>query len=52
MKKRFGLDADLIKGKNGVFEVELDGDLVFSKKSLGRFPESGEVEEIVGDRIG
>lgn len=52
MKKRFDLDTDLVKGKNGVFEVEFDGDLVFSKKSLGRFPKSGEVEEIVANRLG
>jgi selT/selW/selH-like putative selenoprotein len=33
----------LIKGKDGVFEVEADGTLVFSKRRLGRFPEPGEV---------
>ena len=27
----------------GVFEVTVDGKLVFSKKSLGRFPDEGEV---------
>jgi selT/selW/selH-like putative selenoprotein len=26
-----------------VFEVTVDGRLVFSKKALGRFPEAGEV---------
>jgi selT/selW/selH-like putative selenoprotein len=26
-----------------VFEVTVDGTLVFSKKALGRFPEDGEV---------
>jgi selT/selW/selH-like putative selenoprotein len=30
-----------------VFEVELDGKLIFSKKKLGRFPENGEIEAIV-----
>lgn len=51
MKKRFDLDAELVKGKNGVFEVHLDDDLVFSKKSLGRFPEDGEVEERVAEKV-
>jgi predicted Rdx family selenoprotein len=27
--------------------VEVDGVLIFSKKKLGRFPESGEVEELL-----
>jgi predicted Rdx family selenoprotein len=26
-----------------VFEVRRDGDLIFSKKRLGRFPEPGEI---------
>jgi selT/selW/selH-like putative selenoprotein len=33
----------LIRGKDGVFEVTVDGRLVFSKRRLGRFPEPGEV---------
>jgi selenoprotein W-related protein len=31
----------------GVFEVTVDGNLVFSKKALGRFPEDGEVLGII-----
>jgi selT/selW/selH-like putative selenoprotein len=34
-----------------VFEVELDGDLIFSKKQTGRFPEPGEVEESLEGRL-
>jgi len=30
----------MIKGSGGVFEVSADGRLVFSKKALGRFPDS------------
>lgn len=41
-----------MKGTGGVFEVALDGDLLFSKKALGRFPESGEVEGLVAERLG
>ncbi len=33
----------MIEGKGGVFEVILDGALIFSKKQLERFPEEGEV---------
>ena len=37
----------MIKGKDGVFEVTVDGDLVFSKRTLGRFPDDGEVVGII-----
>jgi selT/selW/selH-like putative selenoprotein len=39
------MDATLIKGSGGQFEVVLDGQLIFSKKQLGRFPEVGEILE-------
>jgi len=33
----------LTKGSGGQFEVTLDGNLIFSKKQLGRFPENAEI---------
>jgi selenoprotein W-related protein len=33
----------LIDSGGGVFEVVADGNLIFSKKALGRFPEDEEV---------
>ncbi len=47
LKERFGIDAELIRGKAGVFDVHADGALVFSKHALGRFPEAGEVEAAI-----
>lgn len=41
----------LEKGQSGVFEVSLDGELLFSKKALGRFPEDGEVEAAIAERV-
>ena len=35
--------ADLIQSSGGVFEVELDNQLIYSKKATGRFPADGEV---------
>jgi selenoprotein W-related protein len=35
--------ATLIAGSGGVFEVSVDGKVIFSKKSVGRFPEEGEI---------
>ncbi len=37
------MQAELIKGSGGVFDVTADGALVYSKHSTGRFPENGEV---------
>jgi selenoprotein W-related protein len=34
----------LSPGTGGIFEVELNGNLVFSKEETGRFPEENEVE--------
>jgi len=48
LKNEFGLDTELVGGGGGVFEVVLDGRLVFSKKRLGRFPYEGEVASTVG----
>ncbi len=41
------MEATLVKGSGGVFEVVLDGRLIFSKKQLGRFPNPGEVLELI-----
>ena len=49
IQKQFGIEAKLIKGSGGVFEVKLNNSLIFSKKDLGRFPNSNEVEDILND---
>ena len=40
----FDAEVELVKSGGGVFEVTVDDRLVFSKKALGRFPESGELK--------
>ncbi len=47
MKKEFGAETEIIPSSGGVFEVVVDGQLLYSKKSLGRFPEVGEVELLI-----
>lgn len=37
------MKVTLIEGSGGVFEVKKDGELIFSKKQLGRFPEHEEI---------
>lgn len=38
---------DLLESGGGVFEVTVDGKLIFSKKKLDRFPERGEISELI-----
>ncbi|MBC7186824.1 MAG: SelT/SelW/SelH family protein [Calditrichaeota bacterium] len=45
--QHFGIEAELVQSTGGVFEVEVDGQLVFSKRQLGRFPEQGEVVRLL-----
>ena len=36
--------VELIPGTGGIFEVEVNGQNIFSKEKTGRFPEENEVE--------
>ena len=36
-------DVNLVPSSGGAFEVSLDGNLIYSKLSTGRFPEEKEV---------
>ncbi len=42
----------IVPSTGGVFEVELDGELIFSKQALGRHAQNGEIVEIVRARLG
>lgn len=41
----------LVPGANGRYEVTVDGELVFSKAALGRFPEPDEIEGLLKGRV-
>mgnify|MGYP001985454520 FL=1 len=43
-------DISLISSGGGVFEISLNGNLIFSKKALNRFPEDGEIKKLVMSR--
>ena len=45
-------ELTLIPGTGGVFEVEVDGDLIYSKKGNGRHAEPGEVLGLFTDLVG
>jgi len=43
LKKEFNVEANLVAGGGGIFDVIVDGKTVFSKFETGRFPNPGEV---------
>jgi len=45
-------DIQLVESSGGVYEITLDGELVFSKRQLGRHAEPGEVFRIIQERLG
>ena len=45
--KSKGIKVDLIKGSNGVFDVEIDGKLIYTKRNTGRFPSRGELLTLI-----
>jgi selenoprotein W-related protein len=44
-------EVALIPGTGGIFEVRVDGDVIWSKKDQGRFPDSKELKQLVRDRV-
>ena len=44
-------EVALQPGTDGVLEIRLNGDLLYSRKTEGRFPEAKEVKQLIRDRI-
>jgi selenoprotein W-related protein len=42
----------LVPGHGGVFDVRIDGELVFSQKEAGRLPEPREIRDALRARLG
>lgn len=47
LQRRLGTEIDLVAGSNGVFDVSLDGRMIFSKFEQGRFPQPDEIVNLV-----
>jgi selenoprotein W-related protein len=47
MKQEFGANVDMIPSGGGVFEVVVDGRLIYSKKATGEFPDEAVLLESV-----
>ncbi|MEE2963580.1 MAG: Rdx family protein [Acidobacteriota bacterium] len=43
IKDAVGVDAEVVVGSRGQFDVVADGDIVFSKQAEERFPEPNEI---------
>ena len=48
MTERGAQDVEIKPGARGAFEVFRDGQLLFSKLQLGRFPEDQEIDALAG----
>ncbi len=44
-------DLTLVTGSKGIFDVEVDGQLLYSKKATGRHAEEGEVLRLFREQI-
>jgi selenoprotein W-related protein len=44
-------EVALVPGSDGVFDVRLDGETIFSRRDEGRFPESKELKQRIRDRV-
>lgn len=44
-------EVALQPGDSGVFQIHLDGDLIFDRKEAGRFPETKEIKQMIRDKI-
>jgi selenoprotein W-related protein len=47
LKDEFDVMAEMIESSGGVFEVVVDGELIYSKKSTGEFPD----DDMLVDKI-
>jgi selenoprotein W-related protein len=41
------VQSKLVPSRGGVFEISVDGKTIFSKRALDRFPEEGEIVELI-----
>ena len=43
LKKDLGAEIELVAGSNGVFDISLDGNMIYSKFEEGRFPQTEDI---------
>ena len=48
IQKKLQIEPNLIQGERGIFDVSVDGKLIFSKHQENRFPEHQEILKSLG----
>jgi selenoprotein W-related protein len=43
---------EVVTGADGIFDVHVDGELVFEKKMIGRYPDPDDVLPLVREKLG
>jgi len=43
---------EVVPGVGGIFDVHVDGELVFTKSMLGRYPQPDDVVPLLRERLG
>ena len=43
IEQELSVKSELVRGTNGVFDVDVEGDRIFSKDEVGRFPTEAEI---------
>ena len=43
---------EIVPGVNGIFDVHVDGELVFEKKMIGRYPQPDDVLPLLAEKLG
>ena len=44
--------VEVVTGADGIFDVHVDGELVFTKSMLGRYPEPDDVVPLLREKLG
>ena len=44
--------VELVTGTGGIFDVHVDGELVFEKKMIGRYPQPDDVLPLLAEELG
>jgi selenoprotein W-related protein len=46
------VNLEIVPGTGGVFDVDVDGERLFTKSMIGRYPQPEDVLPLLRDRIG
>jgi len=47
IRKKFGLESELVRLRNGIFNVWVDGKKIFDKYEEERFPDESEILDAI-----